>query len=57
MIPTRNEIQAKITQIRNDPTWSTIDSDLVQRVSDWLVSIGCPTEDREKILDDLKSYQ
>lgn len=56
MVPTRDEIQAKITQIKQDPTWSTIWSDLVTRVQAWLDDMECPQVDRVKILDDLRSY-
>lgn len=56
-VPNRSEIQAKLTQIKKDPTFSTIQSDLVKRVSEWLDSYGCPPEDKAKILDDLDSYR
>lgn len=55
-VPTRNQISEKIDAIRNDPVFSTIKSEIYQRVADWLDEIECPAEDKEKILDDLNSY-
>ena len=57
MVPTRNEVQEKINQIKKDPSWSTIRVDLVTRLVQWLIEIKCPDKDQEKILDDLDSYQ
>lgn len=65
MIPDRVQIATKIEEIQQDPTFSTIWSDLVERMEDWLQEIGCPNQaiiagqtvnPKEQIIDDLKSY-
>lgn len=65
MIPTRTQIQEKLDEIRADPTFSTIQEDLVKRMDEWLDSLDIPktvvvageeVNPKERILDDLKSY-
>ena len=57
MVPNRTDIQAKIDEIRQDPTFSTIRDDLLAKVGQWLDAVSCPATDKEKILDDLPSYR
>lgn len=56
-IPTRTQIQNKINEIVENPIFSTLKSEIYQKVSDWLDEIECPANDKEKILDDLGSYE
>lgn len=46
-VPTRIEIQNKIYEIQEDT---------VGGISSWLDAMGCPEEDKQKILSDLGSY-
>lgn len=65
MIPTRVEIQNKINEIRQDPSFSTIKEDLISRVSEWLDNLGIEPvirfgetiDPKAEILDDLGSYE
>lgn len=50
VVPTRTEIQTKINQTQG------MQSDKRNAVANWLDTIECPPEDKEKILDDLESY-
>ena len=63
MIPTRNEIQAKIDALIIDPKLNREDFPL--KISEWLDSLEMPetiiiagetVNPKEQILDDLKSY-
>lgn len=56
-VPTRTEVQNKINEIREDPTFSTIQGDMWQRIYTWLESIHCPAPNLEKIMDDLVTYE
>jgi hypothetical protein len=47
MIPTRIQIQAKVTELNRNYT----------DIATWLDSISCPDADKLKILDDLDSYE
>ena len=65
MIPTRQQIQDKIDEIRFDSSFSTIKQDLVQRIDEWLDTLNMPktvlfmgeeVSPKQKILEDLPSY-
>jgi len=53
-IPTRTQIANKIDNLIADPTKNR--EDFYGAISSWLDGQSCPTEDKEKILDDLESY-
>lgn len=57
MIPTRSEIQNKINEIRNSPNFSSLKSEIYEKICDWLHDLNCSPEVKEKILDDLGSYE
>lgn len=50
MIPTRTQIQDKINEAKQ------AEENIETFVSDWLDSIGCPEENKTKILSDINSY-
>ena len=56
MVPNRTEVAAKIVEIKQDPTWSTIWEDLEKRVAEWLDEVECPEKEKQMIVDDLRSY-
>lgn len=50
MVPTRDTIQAKIDEAKED------DKNQRDELSSWLDDIECPPNDKEKIMGDLISY-
>lgn len=65
-IPSRDQIQDKIEQIKSHPGFSTIKADIYQGVSDWLDTLNMPQtitrfgeqiSPKEEILSDLDSYE
>lgn len=48
MIPNRSQILDKVIEFEGQ--------DVVSLISQWLDSVDCPVLDKEKILDDLGSY-
>jgi hypothetical protein len=65
MIPSRKQIQAKIDKIKSDPAFSTLRSEVIEKVSLWLDSLKMPAtviqfgeeiNPKQKILEDLETY-
>lgn len=65
MIPTREQIYNKIIEIKADPAFSTIKSDLKAKLAAWLDSLDMPetiivggeeVNPKRQILEDLDSY-
>lgn len=58
MIPTRQEIQDKINSFKNVKSLKFFTREEVNKEIDkWLTELKTPNEDKEKILDDLVSYE
>jgi hypothetical protein len=65
MIPTRSDIQSKIDEIRKDPNFSTLRSEVIEKISVWLDSLklkpvirfGEEIDPKQMILDDLDTYE
>ncbi len=56
-IPTRLEIFNKINEIKDAPGFSGGKEVIYSQISSWLDETSCPAADKEKILEDLVSYQ
>jgi hypothetical protein len=65
MIPTRIMIQRKIDRIKSDPQFSTLRSEVIEKITIWLESLKMPqtitqfgeeVNPKEKILQDLDTY-
>jgi len=50
-VPTRAEILEKINELKTENNYSSV------TVQDWLEAEGVPSEDIEKIISDLGSYE
>jgi hypothetical protein len=65
MIPTRSDIQSKIDEIRKDPNFSTLRSEVIEKISVWLDSLklkpvirfGEEIDPKQMILHDLDTYE
>ena len=53
MIPTRQQVQDKIDEVK---VGSSSQEQVKDAIEQWLIATNCPPSDRDKILDDLRSY-